>query len=123
MQAVFLNTTRAYFLLVALSRTPWYRNSRAKLQLYFRHKQQSTVYIVALAAFIQMPSCHPGHKLNESASSTFRSNDIRIQIKYGKGEAEGFLCTDTVTIRSIKIADQPFVVVKSEHDMAEMNAN
>ncbi|KAK1939812.1 putative aspartyl protease [Babesia divergens] len=61
-------------------------------------------------------SCKNVSRYDASSSSTFRpmDNPLKIHVKFGTGEIEGYPATDTVTIGDITIPNQSFAVVESE---------
>ncbi|KAK1441969.1 aspartic peptidase A1 family protein [Babesia gibsoni] len=62
------------------------------------------------------PSCLRVAKYNPRRSSTFRllQNPLKIHVKFGTGEIEGYAAQDTISIGDIHIPRQNFAVVESE---------
>lgn len=46
-------------------------------------------------------------------SSSYQGSDKSWDIRYGTGEAEGYLATDTVTIAGLTVQNQTFAVTNS----------
>ncbi|KAK9723360.1 aspartic proteinase precursor [Basidiobolus ranarum] len=62
------------------------------------------------------PACISHDRFNDTASSTFRTNNEQFSIKYGTGDLTGVISQDTVTVGNITINEQIFGVALREAD-------
>eukprot|EP00371_Babesia_bovis_P002064 XP_001610711.1 aspartyl protease [Babesia bovis T2Bo] len=69
------------------------------------------------------PSCLKVARYNTSVSSTFErlKNPVRIHVKFGTGEIEGYPALDTVTIGETVVPKQALAVVDSENSGTQIS--
>ncbi|KAJ9648881.1 aspartic proteinase precursor [Coniosporium apollinis] len=63
-------------------------------------------------------ACYLHNKYDSSASSTYKKNGTKFEIRYGSGSLSGFVSQDTVQIGDIKIKHQDFAEATSEPGLA-----
>jgi len=63
-------------------------------------------------------ACYLHTKYDSSASSTYKANGTKFEIRYGSGSMQGFVSQDTVTIGDIAIKGQDFAEATSEPGLA-----
>lgn len=63
-------------------------------------------------------ACNLHKKFDSSLSSTFQKNGTAFKIKYGSGDLEGFMSTDTVEIGGLSITSQSFAESTKEPGLA-----
>lgn len=63
-------------------------------------------------------ACYLHSKYDSSASSTYKANGTKFEIRYGSGSLSGFVSQDTMTIGDITIKGQDFAEATSEPGLA-----
>lgn len=63
-------------------------------------------------------ACYLHAKYDSSASSTYKANGTKFEIRYGSGSLSGFVSQDTVSIGDITIKGQDFAEATSEPGLA-----
>jgi len=63
-------------------------------------------------------ACFLHTKYDSSASSTYKRNGTKFEIRYGSGSMEGFVSKDTLTIGDLAIKDQAFAEATKEPGLA-----
>ena len=63
-------------------------------------------------------ACYLHTKYDSSASSTFKKNGTKFEIRYGSGSLSGFVSQDVMTIGDLKVKDQLFAEATEEPGLA-----
>ncbi|XP_073989726.1 cathepsin D-like [Rhodnius prolixus] len=72
----------------------------------------SNLWVPSSSCYFSL-ACWNHHYYKRSKSSTYIKDDSPLSIAYGTGEVEGFLSTDTLTINTLKVANQTFGEITS----------
>lgn len=67
--------------------------------------------------------CRAHHRFDQSKSSTFKSLDMAMSVKFGSGRIYGVLGKDTVAIGPIRVKQQTFGLIEREEGSIFMSGN
>ena len=70
-------------------------------------------------------ACHNSTQFDSSASTTFNTTGIELDLQYGQGNASGVISLDTVSFGSPKLTvdNQPFILVDRDGDLDGFDAD